>query len=402
MSWRNIYVVLRKEIVDSVRDRRTLISMIVAPILVMPVLVYGLGTLQTRLLRRAQQEVPKVMILGGERSPKVIGAFHSLKTIEVLPASGDYAKQIVDKRIRAAVEIPADFDAALERVESPLVQIYYYEGEMLSGLAVQRLQLFFQELRNKTVQERLAARSLPATLLIPFEVKPKNVAPPEKVSGAALGGVIAYMIIVFCLTGAMYPAMDLTAGEKERGTIETILCSPVARRDLVLGKFFTVLAASLVTAGLSFGSLLATFRLARQMKPGAGGQMATQLPMQFDLGRLLAVVAMLLPVAVMFSAALLAVSMLAKSYKEAQTYLTPLLLVAVLPAMLAMMPGVELNAKLALVPVLNTGLLSKEIFTGTSPWRYVLLVSVSSCVYAAAALWGTAKLFEREDVLFRI
>src|SRR5260370_37556030 len=98
-----------------------------------------------------------------------------------------------------------------------------------------------KDYRDKVVKERLAAKNLPETVLKPFEVERENAAPPEKVSGAAFGGIIGYMVILLCMTGAMHPATDLTAGEKERGTMETILSSPISRIPLVLGTFFLVL-----------------------------------------------------------------------------------------------------------------------------------------------------------------
>jgi len=103
-------------------------------------------------------------------------------------------------------------------------------------------------LRDRAIRERLEARHLPETLIRPFDIKQQNVAPPEKVGGAILGGLVPYFVILLCLTGAMYPAMDLTAGEKERGTIETILCSPVSRTPSGAGKFLMVLTASVATA----------------------------------------------------------------------------------------------------------------------------------------------------------
>ncbi len=106
MGLRNIGIVYGKELLDSLRDRRTIISMIVVPMLVMPVLMLGMGTMAARLVSRAQQEIPKVMVLGGEDSSKTLAALRALKTIEVVPASQDYTNLISEKRIRAAVEIP--------------------------------------------------------------------------------------------------------------------------------------------------------------------------------------------------------------------------------------------------------------------------------------------------------
>jgi sodium transport system permease protein len=234
----------------------------------------------------------------------------------------------------------------------------------------------------------------------PFDVVQQNVAPPEKVSGAAIGGFIPYFIIILCLTGAMYPAIDLTAGEKERGTIETVLCSPVPRTDLVLGKFFMVLTASLSTGILAMISMGATFVAAKHMLAAMIGK---DNPLQFSIGleAILTVFLMVIPVAVLFSAGLLAIALFAKSYKEAQSYISPLMIVVIIPAIVALLPGTELNARMALIPVLSTSLVCKEITSGTYHWNYIAMIFASTCVYAAAALAIAVKLFQREDVLFR-
>jgi len=232
------------------------------------------------------------------------------------------------------------------------------------------------------------------------------------VGGNIVGGMIPYIFILLCFTGAMYPAMDLTAGEKERGTLETILCSPVARTDLVLGKFLVVLAASLGTVVISLLSMGATFliggMLLAKSDVGAAAMAAAKsgaaqgftLPTIDPAGTLM-VLAMVLPVAVLFSAILMAVSLFAKSMKEAQSYVSPLIIVVILPAMMGMLPGVELNARLALVPILNLALVSKELVSGVFHWNYIALIFGSTCLYAAVALAACVRMFNREQVLFR-
>jgi sodium transport system permease protein len=402
MSLRNVGIVYRKELTDSLRDRRTVISMIVVPLLLMPLLTIGMGALSLTLVSMAKKEIPEVMILGGEDSPRVMDELKRLKDVHIVPAKPDYAEEISNKQIRAAVEIPEGFDVNLAASKSSTVKIYKYEGELKSGFGADRLQRFFRELRDRTVREHLEARQLPETLARPFDIVEKNVVAPEKVGGTLLGGIVPYFVILLCLTGAMYPAMDLTAGEKERGTIETILCSQVSRTHLVLGKFLMVLTASLATAILSIASMAVSF--------GAGKQMllaftygATDSTLQITItGKaIISIFFVVLPLAVFFSAALLALSLFAKSFKEAQSYISPLMIVAVLPAVAALLPGVELTPALALVPVLNTSLVSKEIITGTYHWNFIALIFLSSSVYAGVALAIAVKLFQREDVLFR-
>lgn len=401
MSLRNIGIVYRKEMVDSLRDRRTVISMIVIPILLMPLMTIGIGALSLRLLRQAQEEVPRVMILGGGDSPRVVEALKKLPELDFVPASDDYARQISNKQLRAAVQIPAGFDAAIESGEPVRVAILVYEGEIKSEFAARRLESFFQDLRQNTIDQRLAARNLPASFIRPFEVTKQNVAPPEKVGAAVFGGLIPYLVILLCLTGAMYPAMDLTAGEKERGTMETILTSPVSRTHLVLGKFLTVLTASIATAALSVASMGLSFRYSKSALRDLPPEAAAQFHMSVNPMAIVAVFAMVLPIAVLFSAALLAISLFAKSYKEAQSYISPLMIVVILPAVASLLPGVELNSGLAMIPILNTSLVSKEILSGTFHWNFIAIIFASSCVYAALALFAAVKLFQREDVLFR-
>ena len=402
MSLRNIGIVYRKELMDSLRDRRTVISMVAVPLLLMPLLTIGMGVLSAKLVGQAMEEVPKVMILGGEDSPNVRAELDQLKDVQVVPAKPDYAEEISNKQIRAAVEIPKGFDARLAAGEAMTVKIYMYEGELKSGFGADRLQKFFRDLRDRTIREHLQARQLPESLVRPFDIEQQNVAPAEKVGGAVLGGIVPYFVILLCLTGAMYPAMDLTAGEKERGTIETILCSPVSRTHLVLGKFLMVLTASIATAVLAITSMAVSFGVGKKMLLGvAHGAADAALQITMTGKAVVSIFIIILPLAVLFSAALLAISLFAKSFKEAQSYLSPLMIVVVLPAVAALLPGVELNTTLALVPVLNTSLVSKEIIAGTYHWKYIALIFASSCIYATAAIAIAVKLFQREDVLFR-
>lgn len=416
MNWNSILTVYRKELRDQLRDRRTLLSMVLIPALVMPLFMLGTGFVMKNIMQKAKSETPSVMVLGGEDSPAVLAALRGERTAAGEPRfrfvpPGDYRALISAKELRAAVEISAGFDAALRDGASAVVRILHYEGELRSGLAQSALNDFFRGYRERTVEARLADRGLPTTLVKPFEVRRENVAPPEKVGGNLFGGFIPYLIIILCFTGAMYPAMDLTAGEKERGTMETLLCSPVHRVNIVLGKFLMVLTASIGTMLMLLVSTAATFLLGGSLfAPGRTGTPAQTAADQAAMGGMMPTVdpagivgvfAMVAPVAVLFAAVLLAVSLFAKSYKEAQSYLGPLIIVVLLPGMIAALPGTELTARTALIPLLNLSLVCKEMLSGSWPWGYIALIFGSSSLYAAGALALAVKMFNREDVLFR-
>ena len=400
MKLRTIGVVYRKELLDTLRDRRTLFSAIIVPILLFPIMTLGFGSIASRLIEQARQEAASVMLLGEEHAPSLAALLRETDGLGIVEANDDYVERINNKTLRAAVEFSPDFEASLlgDTGAPPTITIYHYMGELRSQFAVRSLQKVIREYRIALVEAHLARNGLHPDVLTPFQSTEENVASAEKVGGNILGRLLPYMIIILCLTGALYPAMDLTAGEKERGTIETILATPAARSELVLGKFLLVLTASIVTAVLALGSFAITL--------SASGNLVRRLsengvPFAISLKAVGSVFLLVLPLAVMFSAALMAISLLAKSFKEAQSYIQPLMIVAILPAIAAMLPGVELNTRLALVPILNVSLVSKEIFTGSYPWDLILLIFGSSCVYAAAALFVAVRQFHREEVLFR-
>ncbi|MEO5958905.1 MAG: ABC transporter permease [Opitutaceae bacterium] len=411
MTWKNILTIYGKELRDMLRDRRTLISMIVIPTVAMP----GLFALVVFVSFKVQRDVaatpPSIMVLGGEDSPQIREALLRHPKIRIVPTDGNSKQLISDKKLRAAVELPPGLDATLARGESAIVKVYNYEGELRSDRAVRELRNFFNAQTEKIVAARLAERGLAPATIKPLEFKAENVAPPEKVGGNMIGGIIPYFFLILAFTGAMYPAMDLTAGEKERGTMETLLCSPVGRVDIVLGKFLMILTASLGTVACSLLSMALTFTIGGAIvaqRIGGGNTAAAARASEkiasmttLDPVGLLAVLGMVLPMVVLFAAALFTIALFAKSFKEAQSYVSPLIVVILMPAMIGMLPGVELNWRLALVPILNVSLASKELVSGVWHWDLLALIFGSSCAYAAVALGLAVKMFSRESVLFR-
>lgn len=398
MTLRNSLIVYRKELRDMLRDKRTIRSMVIIPVIAFPLLILGMAYMQAHFMGTAQKEVAPIMLQGGQDSPKLLAALKNFPGIQVVRYQADGKQEVSDKKIRAMVTIPNGFDAAVSSGHPEQVSIGYYEADEKSELAKEKLQKFFDDYRNDVIRAALTARGLPPNLAEPFTVQSANIVAPSKVGAAMFGGLIPYLIIIFCFTGAMYPAMDLTAGEKERGTMETILSSPVSRTDLVIGKFLMILTASVVTALLSLISLGASFASFKNQIMSATGN---SVQITINPSAVAAVFALVLPLAVLFASSLLAVALLAKSYREAQTYVSPLIFIVIAPAFVGIMPGVELNWKTGLVPILNTCLASKEIISGTYDWGHMALIFGMTCVYAAIGLAAAVRMFNREDVLFR-
>jgi sodium transport system permease protein len=400
LNLRPIAVVYRKELRDLLRDWRTITSMIIVPVVIVPLLMLGVLKIASHSLKEAPKSsktmegAPKVMLLGGEGSPASVAALRQLKKFDFVPYSPDYTNLISTKKIRAAVEIPKDFDAAVEGERATTIRIFTYDGEPQSMLTTQQLEEFFRHRSEEVVRRRLAELKLAETLITPFEIKRTNVASPKQVTGVIIGMILPYLMVVMCLTGAIYPSVDLTAGEKERGTLETLLTSPVPRTHLVLGKGLVVLTMSLATAGLTIFSNGLALRFISSVK-------FAKLPLTLNAPALGGVCVMMIPLAVFIASATIAVGLFARSVKEANTYLQPMLLLAIIPAIIASLPGVDFNYGLAFIPVLNMSLVCKELLAGTCHWGHVVVVFGAMTTYAALAVAAAVALFNRESVLFR-
>jgi sodium transport system permease protein len=217
-------------------------------------------------------------------------------------------------------------------------------------------------------------------------------------SGLIFGSALGYIVILLMFTGAMYPAIDMTAGEKERRTLEAVLCSPAGRNEVVLGKIMATSTAAFITALLTLGSMAYSFRFAPH---------ASQAQEAFHMGApdtasLAMALFAVIPTAIMAASIMVAIALFAKSYKEGQSYLTPIVMLAAFPAVVGMLPGLELTPALALIPIFNVCQLIKEIFLGEFSRAAFAVTLVANLVYAAIAFYIASRIFKSESVLFRV
>lgn len=383
---------------DTLRDRRTLISMILIPLILFPVMMFGISAVMVMMIKKTEAEITKIVIIGKEFAPDFVSLIDSAKAFEIVEEK-DFESALKEKRISAALEFPANFEKKIMEEDSTEAVIYYDAAELKSDMTSDKLRDRLKDYQDSVVQARLKQRQIDKSLLHPIKISKKNLAPQEKMGGFMLAMFLPYIIIILAMTGAMYPAIDLTAGEKERGTLETILVTPVSRLDIATGKFLTVLTASLITIILATTSmsLTASFGFAKM------GQFASEQQTQFSISPLSIILLLVLmfPIACLFSSALLSIALMAKSYKEAQSYITPLMFVVIFPAMISFLPGFELNWRLAFIPIVNVSLAAKEILMGTYKWGFILLIFISTFIYAGFSIFVTKRLFEKEEVLFR-
>lgn len=393
---RNIRVVYKKEMIDSLRDRRTIISMIVVPILLIPVLAIGLGGIMGLQMAKVERAVARVAVIGQENAPAIMTLLESNAGVEIVQEP-DYESAIKEKRIEVAVSIPEDFESKLEQGSSARVSIFHDATEMKSESGSKRIKVLIAQYGDSVIGERLIAEGLTREFIEPVGISTVSVASKEKMGAMIAAMVLPYLILILALTGAMYPAIDLTAGEKERGTLETLLLSSATRFELVMGKFLAVFSASFVTAVLASISMLAT------LKGGFGAlaRVGEEVSLSISPFSLLVIFLMMIPVCCFFSAILISISLFAKSYKEATSYLSPLLTLLIIPAVVSILPGTEMGPRISLIPIINTSLAFKDVLMGHTNWQYLGVVFLVNVVLAFLTLLRAVKLFNRESVLFR-
>ena len=178
--------------------------------------------------------------------------------------------------------------------------------------------------------------------------------------------------------------------------METLLCCPLARTEIVFGKFLMVLTCSLSAVALACISLAASLHFV-----GIGGGAANLGLSHIDPLGIAGILLLVLPVSVLFSAIMFTVGLWARSHREALSYLQPMMILIILPAIIGMMPGIELNPRLALIPILNVSLASREMLIGVWHWPELSLIFASTTLYASLALAIAVRMFNREEVIFR-
>ncbi|HBN89465.1 MAG TPA: sodium ABC transporter permease, partial [Rheinheimera sp.] len=316
-------------------------------------------------------------------------------------AEADLVAAIRNDEFDVAIIIPADFSVKRQAVEQVQWQIIYNQSSQFDFMYryfTEMLATYNEKLQRETLNQLNVDPQKLAAIIKPVDVQKVDTADKRENIGEKFGAVIAYILVPLCLLGASYPAIDMGAGEKERGTLETLLICPISRISIVLGKFLTVLTTGLVGAMITVGS----FGIWGAIIGSFAGMAVVQEAMSaIAITELILIFSLLLPISAVFAALLLAISIYARTFKEAQNYISPLSVLIFVPLVAAMMPGVELNAKTALVPVMNVALAIKELIKGTADYMMLALIFGSTLLLAAAAIGFCVHWFQQEKVLFR-
>ena len=418
MNWSRIRLIFVREMRDQVRDRRTMFTIFVLPLLLYPFM----GMLMLQVAQFHSEHSVRITLVGEENWPadrpflneSDANDSSSLIRWKKLPFRSD-ASESNDWEATSFQWVKAG-EADLVLIVSP-DSVESWESSGFKGslktvinqasdrsvIASQRLHQKLDAWQREWLRDKLSSSDLNPSIIEPIQLQQIDVAPKETKQALVWSKLLPLVMLVWALTGAFYPAIDLCAGEKERGTLETLLSSPATRREIVWGKLLTVMSFSVGTAILNLFSmqLTSSFVIGQFARMGANDAVAALGPLH--LSALTWLIVILLPIAAMFSALALAVAALARSSKEGQYYLMPLLLAGLPLVMLPMVPGITLSIGNAAIPVTGAVLLARALIEGQYRESLIhapIVIGVTVVCCLLAVRWAVRQ-FESESVMFR-
>ena len=396
MNWNNIRLVYFKEILGAIRDRRTLISMIIIPLVFYPLLFFGIGYF-TMTGQQKTESLPSIIAVHGEENaPGLIEILKEEEKIQLTGMPVNNQEGLESGEIYLLIEIPDDFNINKNLNVNQSIIIQYDSTSQYSQTARRRIINVLEKYRQQIVQMRLEEVDLSIDYILPFNEEWMDVSSAERKTGSVLGMLLPYIIVILIFVGAMHSAVDITAGEKERGTLATLLVSQLSRLEIVLGKYLTVITLSFTSMLLGLIGLSIAF-----LTPAYAFGELSLIKINLSLYSFFLFFLVLAPLVGLASSILLLVGIFARNNKEASTYVTPIYMGAIFLGMISLRQGTELSEVMFFIPILNNSVAFKELLMGVVDWGHILSTLFSNIVIALIALLFAARLFSRENVLFR-
>ena len=386
-----------KEIKDTLRDRRTIIAMIVVPILVFPLILFLITSISKSFTEAAKEKTLKIAVRSDEganyltklvdEAPTELGK----REIEFISEIESHQELIEEEKADVIIDFNSDFDKNEEQFIQNEVIVYYSE----TNLSVkQKVTSLIEYVNSNLLQERLIKKEIDRDLLEPLKVEYVNLASDKEMLGKVAGGFLPYLFIIFGFIGCMYPAIDLFTGEKERKTLETLLTTPVPRWLILIGKMGVVALSGILAASFA---LIGLFLAIEVLGFDDNQELISVVRSILNVKFILLLYLLLIPLCIFFAALLIPITVRAKTFKEAQSIITPLNFAVILPAMIGFIPDIEIDFFTSLIPIVNTVLLTKELIAETYNFSYILMTFLSTLVFASIAVIVSFKAFGKES-----
>ena len=390
-----VRTIFKKEIIDIIRDKKTLFMGIVLPLILYPLLMIIMTQIMTISMNSIENDDINIAF---EKYPSkelitLIKNYDSDGAINIVK-SKNYKKDLEKGNIDAYVDIK-------EKNKIENYKIYINSSKENSSTVNSKLEDIFNTYKEKKVKDKIEQLQLNVEeTLEPVVYSTIDLAKTEEVAGLLLGQILPLILIMGVLLGAIYPAIDSMAGEKERGTLETLFTLPISNLELVMGKYMAVSLCAIVTAILNVVSLLMTLIYILSTGNISGQLLSNNFNISALSGPLFITLICICLFAMVVSAVSMCVCSLAKSFKDAQNYITPVMFLVLIPSYASMIPNLNLDRTTSIIPVVNISLLIKSVLSNNANLSLIALVFISNFAFVILSVILLSKLFNSEEILF--
>ena len=390
-----VRTIFKKEIIDIIRDKKTLFMGIVLPLILYPLLMIIMTQIMTISMNSIENDDINIAF---EKYPSkelitLIKNYDSDGAINIVK-SKNYKKDLEKGNIDAYVDIK-------EKNKIENYKIYINSSKENSSTVNSKLEDIFNTYKEKKVKDKIEQLQLNVEeTLEPVVYSTIDLAKTEEVAGLLLGQILPLILIMGVLLGAIYPAIDSMAGEKERGTLETLFTLPISNLELVMGKYMAVSLCAIVTAILNVVSILMTLIYILSTGNISGQLLSNNFNIFALSGPLFITLICICLFAMVVSAVSMCVCSLAKSFKDAQNYITPVMFLVLIPSYASMIPNLNLDRTTSIIPVVNISLLIKSVLSNNANLSLIALVFISNFAFVILSVILLSKLFNSEEILF--
>lgn len=396
MNFKTVFIVYRKELLEMLRDRRTIFATFILPLILYPLLFVGFSSVMSRQAQVLEERGAQIAVIDSVQSKvsqSIIDSIAENKGFQLLPYTKE-AKILLDEgELQAIVSIADSTNGSGLSVYR--VHVSYDSSKERNQLIYGKIRESVNNSKSSNIASFLEAKDIDPAIMDLIKVDAIDVASSQKKIGSFMGTFLPYIMIMMLVAGAAMVAGDLVAGEKERRTLETLLVSSAGRNELVTGKYLTIITVAMVNVMVNL------FSMGLSMQFMLGGSSAMQDFASVPIWGFFILLAAMIPLATLFAAILMSLSTFSRNIKEAGSYQQPVMMIAMLLGMISFLPSIEINTLLSLIPIVNIALLFKAVLMNEYQLLHIVLTVGSTLLLDVGAIWMTIKLFNTESILFR-
>ena len=399
-KWQTLLV---KEIVHLFRDTKTIVQTVVVPTFITPLLIGAVIWYISSIAVDEGKKTYDVAVYDEVNTELTVKLQESDRLNIVLMDSIDQViDDVTNDNSEIGISFGSDFTSQLENNLSGEVTIYSKNLDNFSqaqGIVSDVIDDYDDQIRN----ERLNNLNVDENFINPITVLDEDLTTNEEFAGSIIGGILAFLFIVYIMSGSMYPAIDLGAGEKERGTMETLISTNISSVDIIVGKMFSVTSSAVLTAIFSLLGfavpLIVIFLFYGDSIPENAFEIISAI---VNPVAIIAMFGLLIPLSIFMGAFMLAVSIYSKNPKEASLLLGNAVIIFFIPAYVPLInPGIELDLVGSLIPCYSFALHTNALIAGNTDWFLYGATLISNIIYCSIAIYVTYIMFDDEKIIFR-